>query len=364
MQGVPDLPPRRPRSARVGRAADPQPRADEVLVRVRACALNHLDLWVRRGIEGVTYPLPLIPGSEIAGEVEGLGELVDGSRARPARADRSGRLLRAVRALRRGRGHVLPPVRHPRRASRRRLRRAGGGATAQRTAAAARPLVRRGGGAAAGLHDRLANADHAGLRSAPLEDVLDPRRRLRAYRAPRIQIARLLGARHIIATAGGEAKLERALELGATHALDYRQGDWAKEARRDHRRQGGRRGRRSRRRRGLRAEPPGPRLGRPGGPVRRDREARRQNQSAGRLLEEPLDPRLDHGQPGRAAEPSFGMSRPASCGRWSTVPCRWPRRRRPNACSRAESSSARSSFGDESETAAGAGIRTWRLRTE
>jgi NADPH:quinone reductase-like Zn-dependent oxidoreductase len=48
---------------------DPVPRAGEVLVRVRACALNHLDLWQRRGLEHVTIPLPHISGSDVAGEV-------------------------------------------------------------------------------------------------------------------------------------------------------------------------------------------------------------------------------------------------------------------------------------------------------
>ena len=46
---------------------DPEPAPGEVLVRVRTCALNHLDLWQRRGIPGV--PLPHCPGSDIAGEV-------------------------------------------------------------------------------------------------------------------------------------------------------------------------------------------------------------------------------------------------------------------------------------------------------
>lgn len=46
---------------------------NEVLVRVRACALNHLDLWVRRGIPGVLIPFPHIPGSDIAGEVAKVG---------------------------------------------------------------------------------------------------------------------------------------------------------------------------------------------------------------------------------------------------------------------------------------------------
>jgi uncharacterized protein (TIGR03000 family) len=48
---------------------EPALRHDEALVRVRACALNHLDLWVRRGLPGVAIPLPHIPGSDVAGEV-------------------------------------------------------------------------------------------------------------------------------------------------------------------------------------------------------------------------------------------------------------------------------------------------------
>jgi NADPH:quinone reductase-like Zn-dependent oxidoreductase len=55
---------------------DPQPRRDQVLVRVRACAMNHLDLWVRKGLPGVK--LPHILGSDIAGEVAEVGEYVTG----------------------------------------------------------------------------------------------------------------------------------------------------------------------------------------------------------------------------------------------------------------------------------------------
>jgi len=55
---------------------DAQPRKDEVLVRVRACALNHLDIWVRKGLPGVK--LPHILGSDIAGEVAEVGEYVSG----------------------------------------------------------------------------------------------------------------------------------------------------------------------------------------------------------------------------------------------------------------------------------------------
>jgi NADPH:quinone reductase-like Zn-dependent oxidoreductase len=55
---------------------DPQPRKDQILVRVRACAMNHLDLWVRKGLPGVQ--LPHILGSDIAGEVIEVGEYVTG----------------------------------------------------------------------------------------------------------------------------------------------------------------------------------------------------------------------------------------------------------------------------------------------
>src|SRR5712691_4969275 len=48
---------------------DPQLAPGDVLVRVRACALNHLDLWTRRGLDRVTIPLPHISGSDVAGEV-------------------------------------------------------------------------------------------------------------------------------------------------------------------------------------------------------------------------------------------------------------------------------------------------------
>jgi NADPH:quinone reductase-like Zn-dependent oxidoreductase len=58
---------------------DPQVRKDHVLVRVRACALNHLDVWVRKGLPGVK--LPHIPGSDIAGEVVEIGEYVTGFKA-------------------------------------------------------------------------------------------------------------------------------------------------------------------------------------------------------------------------------------------------------------------------------------------
>jgi NADPH:quinone reductase-like Zn-dependent oxidoreductase len=55
---------------------DPQLRKDHVLVRVKACAMNHLDIWVRKGLPGVR--LPHILGSDVAGEIAEVGEYVTG----------------------------------------------------------------------------------------------------------------------------------------------------------------------------------------------------------------------------------------------------------------------------------------------
>lgn len=56
----------------------PEPRPGEVLVRLRAAALNRLDLWVREGWQGIRLDYPHIPGADGAGEVAALGEGVEG----------------------------------------------------------------------------------------------------------------------------------------------------------------------------------------------------------------------------------------------------------------------------------------------
>jgi NADPH:quinone reductase-like Zn-dependent oxidoreductase len=55
---------------------EPQIRANEVLVEVKACALNHLDIWVRGGLPGIEIPLPHILGNDVAGVVKRAGDLV------------------------------------------------------------------------------------------------------------------------------------------------------------------------------------------------------------------------------------------------------------------------------------------------
>jgi NADPH:quinone reductase-like Zn-dependent oxidoreductase len=58
--------------------AEPEISPSEVLVKVNACGINHLDIWVREGMPGITIPLPHILGCEIIGEIAGVGSAVKG----------------------------------------------------------------------------------------------------------------------------------------------------------------------------------------------------------------------------------------------------------------------------------------------
>ncbi len=57
---------------------DPKPGPGQVLVRIKACGLNHLDIFVRRGMPGHPVATPFISGGDIAGVVEALGPEVEG----------------------------------------------------------------------------------------------------------------------------------------------------------------------------------------------------------------------------------------------------------------------------------------------
>ncbi len=66
-----------PEVLQYGDRPDPRPGPGEVLVRLRATSLNHVDIWVRNGWPGLKLDLPHIPGSDGAGEVVDLGEGVE-----------------------------------------------------------------------------------------------------------------------------------------------------------------------------------------------------------------------------------------------------------------------------------------------
>ena len=62
-----------PETLAVSEVPDPVAGPGEALVKVRAVALNHLDLWVRRGVPGHKFPLPIIAGAEVTGAIDSIG---------------------------------------------------------------------------------------------------------------------------------------------------------------------------------------------------------------------------------------------------------------------------------------------------
>jgi len=67
-----------PERIRIEEVPTPTPAAGEALIRVRACGLNHLDLWVLGGLPALKTPLPFWTGCDIAGEVAAVGPGVTG----------------------------------------------------------------------------------------------------------------------------------------------------------------------------------------------------------------------------------------------------------------------------------------------
>jgi NADPH:quinone reductase-like Zn-dependent oxidoreductase len=61
----------------VGELPDPEPGPGDVIVEVEAAALNHLDLWVRRGLPGLNVALPHVGGSDFAGTISEVGRGVE-----------------------------------------------------------------------------------------------------------------------------------------------------------------------------------------------------------------------------------------------------------------------------------------------
>ena len=206
----------------------PEPGPGQVRVKVRAAALNHLDLWVRRGIPGVRYPLPLIPGCDGAGEVEALGEGVDsiaiGTEVLLAPGVACGACVRCARGddnLCRGYGilgeHLNGTCAESVVVPRQNVIPKPGNISF--TEAAAFPLVF--------LTAWNMIVKRAELR--PGETILIHAAGSGVSTAG-IQIAKLLGAR-VVATAGTSQKLDLAERLGADLVLNYRDQDWASEVR-------------------------------------------------------------------------------------------------------------------------------------
>ena len=62
-----------PEVLKYGDFREPSVGLNDVLVEIKACALNHLDIWVRQGLPGISVPLPHIPGSDVCGVILEMG---------------------------------------------------------------------------------------------------------------------------------------------------------------------------------------------------------------------------------------------------------------------------------------------------
>lgn len=207
----------------------PEPGPGQVRVKVGACAFNHLDVWVRKGIPGVHLEMPHIPGADVAGVVDAIGPGVDGVKL--------------------GAEVVVHPVLSCGRC---------------RDCAAGRDNQCRWFGLI-GEHKRGGMAEYlvvgaanvmpapAGFRMAELACIpttfltawqmlvtkanLRPGETVLVHAAGSgvgvagVQIAKLLGA-EIIATASTDDKLAKARELGAHHTINYAAADTVAEVKR------------------------------------------------------------------------------------------------------------------------------------
>src|SRR5499427_5315375 len=206
--------------------ADPQIKPNEILLEVRACALNHLDVWVRKGLPGIKIPLPHILGCDVAGLVRHVGELVTWTTPGAEVMLQPGVACGHCSECLAGRDNMCDEYDIIG------YRRDGGYAELVAvpgvnlipkpkklswTEAAALPLV-----TLTAWHMLSARAN-----VQPGEDVLIHAAGSGVGSAG-IQIAKLRGAR-VIATASSDEKLRKARELGADATVNYSSDDWPKQ---------------------------------------------------------------------------------------------------------------------------------------
>jgi NADPH:quinone reductase-like Zn-dependent oxidoreductase len=209
---------------------DPSPKPTEVKLRVKAVALNHLDIWLRKGLPGVKVPLPKIGGCDIAGDVAEAGSLCTRVKLGQRIMVSPGWSCGQCAACLRGEDNLC------------RAYQIIGGYTLN-------------GGCAEFLCVPEVNCivipeqlDYPGASAVPLTfltawNMLVRQARLKAGEevlvmgagsgigTAAIQIARLIGAR-VIAVASTDAKLAKAKELGADTGINYASQDLAQEIRR------------------------------------------------------------------------------------------------------------------------------------
>jgi NADPH:quinone reductase-like Zn-dependent oxidoreductase len=214
---------------RLDRVPDPEFKPSEVLIEVRACALNHLDVWVRNGLPGIKIPLPHILGNDVAGVVRETGSLVTWVKAGDEVMLQPGVSCGHCAECLAGRDNMCDDYDIIG------SRRDGGYAellavpgvnvilkpqNLSWAEAAALPLV-----TLTAWHMLVARAQ-----VRPGEDVL-VHAAGSGVGSLGIQIAKLHGAR-VIATASSDEKLAKARELGADETINYSNDAWPKEVKR------------------------------------------------------------------------------------------------------------------------------------
>ncbi|HXA97278.1 MAG TPA: zinc-binding dehydrogenase [Candidatus Dormibacteraeota bacterium] len=204
---------------------DPKIGDGDVLVRVRAAALNHLDLFVREGLPGLTLPMPFWTGCDIAGEVAQVGAAVAdvtvGERVAVNPNLYDGRCEYCLR------GEHSLCVRY--------------GILGEHTHGGLAEYVRVQGHHVTALPDAITYEDAAAfiLVNMTAWRMLVTQARLRAgedllilgvgggVSSAAVQIGKLCGAR-VWVTSSSDDKLERARALGADECINYAKEDWVK----------------------------------------------------------------------------------------------------------------------------------------
>lgn len=203
--------------------------ANEVLVEVKACALNHLDIFVRNGLPGIEIPLPHILGNDVAGVVREVGELITWVKPGDEVMVQPGVSCGHCEACLSGQDNMCREydiIGYRRNGGYAELVAVPGVNIIPKPAnlsweeAAALPLV-----TVTAWHMLVTRAN-----VQPGEDVL-VHAAGSGVGSIAIQIAKLRGAR-VITTASADEKLAKARELGADETINYTNENWPKEVRR------------------------------------------------------------------------------------------------------------------------------------
>jgi 2-desacetyl-2-hydroxyethyl bacteriochlorophyllide A dehydrogenase len=207
---------------------DPSPGADEVVVQVRACGLNHLDLWLEEAGLPIQVPLPRTPGGEVAGEVSAAGANVKEWKSGDAVAVQSNLFCGECEYCKRGdesicvRGELLGVNRD--------------GGFAEKVVVPASAVVRMPKGVDFDTSAALTLAGSTAMHMLTNRTQVKPSDWVLAIGgasgvgSAAIQIAKQLGAR-VISTASSPAKQKLAQQVGAEFVVDSTNISWPAEVR-------------------------------------------------------------------------------------------------------------------------------------